>query len=371
MGYNEFILMVNGGCIALLLFTAITLLFSTRFRGANGYAAVIAVVPCIPIYLYNMSRMLGWHEFTYIMFPLGYSVNTTLMPIMWLFALYLYKPSFKLKPIYFLHFIPSIICLIVALFVSREFMMETISLEASGVDNWIGDTNAVIISTQIVVYFIAIFIYIRKQKRYFKENCSDAEYLQKEWFERYMIVFATIISLVMITYVIYPRCDAWLTPILNTIGIIYLAYSSMAHPELFHVKYPDKKYKEEPLSTSKESEEEMRLISYKVTEYLGSTKAYLHSDLSLAELAKECGLSQKALSRSINSHLGQNFFELVNKMRVEMAKEMLLLPENSGYTIESIALECGFRSRSTFFLAFKRIEGKTPSQWLSSQKSNK
>ena len=109
MGYNEFILMVNGGCIALLLFTAITLLFSTRFRGANGYAAVIAVVPCIPIYLYNMSRMLGWHEFTYIMFPLGYSVNTTLMPIMWLFALYLYKPSFKLKPIYFLHFIPSII----------------------------------------------------------------------------------------------------------------------------------------------------------------------------------------------------------------------------------------------------------------------
>ena len=75
-------------------------------------------------------------------------------------------------------------------------------------------------------------------------------------------------------------------------------------------------------------------------------------------------LSQRTLSRSINGYLHLNFFEFINGMRVEEAKRRLLELDASGYTIDSIFAECGFRSRSTFFLVFKKTEGKTPAVWL-------
>ena len=64
MGYTEFILTINSSCITILIILAIILLVATRFRGENGYAAAIIVLPNVPVYIYNMSRMLGWHEIT-------------------------------------------------------------------------------------------------------------------------------------------------------------------------------------------------------------------------------------------------------------------------------------------------------------------
>ena len=51
-----------------------------------------------------MSRMLGWHEFTVFMFPIGFSVNTMLMPLLWLFALKNFKVGFRFRYIQLLHF---------------------------------------------------------------------------------------------------------------------------------------------------------------------------------------------------------------------------------------------------------------------------
>ena len=73
MGYTEFILTINSSCITILIILAIILLVATRFRGENGYAAAIIVLPNVPVYIYNMSRMLGWHEITLFMFPISYS----------------------------------------------------------------------------------------------------------------------------------------------------------------------------------------------------------------------------------------------------------------------------------------------------------
>jgi len=112
------------------------------------------------------------------------------------------------------------------------------------------------------------------------------------------------------------------------------------------------------------SQEQLREICEQAKHYLSSTQAYLRPDLSLAVLAKETGIPQRNLSRAINTHLQRNFFEFINEMRVEEAKRRLLQLETSGYNIDSIFAECGFRSRSTFFLVFKRVEGKTPAAWL-------
>jgi AraC-like DNA-binding protein len=254
--------------------------------------------------------------------------------------------------------------------------MDSIIYETTGDDTWVGDFNAIVLMLQVVIYFSVIFYYLSKKKHYIKENSSDAEYLQKEWIVTLMILFSVLFVIVLVSYILWPRTDAWLIQILNVIAMSYLVYNSIAHPALSDLEkvLDSKKSLEEEISSNKvtlcceEDEVQMKDICEQVKAYLINSNAYLRCDLSLAILSKETGISQKLLSRAINGYLNRNFFELINEMRVKEVKRRLLLPENSDYTIDSIYEECGFRSRSTFFLAFKKIEGKSPAQWLNTMK---
>lgn len=364
MGYHEFILVINFSCIIILLLLAALLLVATRFRGENGYAAAIIVLPNIPVYIYTMSRMLGWYEVSLFFFPIGYSANTMLMPLLWLFTKRNFDPAFCFKPVQFLHFMPAVLLAIIALAIPVRERMSSILYETAGGDNWVGDSNTIIILIQMVVYFLAIFIYIDKRKRYIKENSSDAEYLQKEWIPRLMLLFAVLFAIVMICYVFWPRTDAWLIQILNVVAMAYLVHNSVAHPAIPNIEEVSGIQDRDNAAVSVLDEMQMKEVSLRVKDYLETTGAFLRTDLSLALLSKETGIPQKQLSRSINGYLRCNYFELINKMRVEEVKRRLLLPENSGYTVDSIYEDCGFRSRSTFFLAFKKVEGKSPAQWL-------
>ena len=367
MSYHEFILAINFSCIIILLLLAALLLAATRFRGENGYAAAIIVLPNVSVYIYTMSRMLGWYETSLFFFPIAYSVNTMLMPLLWLFTKRNFDPAFRFKPAQLLHFMPAVLLAIIALAIPASERMDNILYETTGADDWIGDFNTVIILIQMIAYFIAIFIYIDRKKRYIKENSSDAEYLQKEWIPTLMALFAVLFAIVMICYVLWPRTDAWLIQILNVVAMAYLVYNSIAHPAVPYMQgiseIPDKEN-----AASVPDDTQMKEISLRVKDYLETTGAFLRTDLSLALLSKETGIPQKQLSRSINGYLKRNFFELVNEMRVEEVKRRLLLPENAGYTVDSVYEDCGFRSRSTFFLAFKKGTGQSPAQWLDAKK---
>lgn len=372
MGYHEFILVVNFSSIIILLLLAALLLIATRFRGENGYAATIIVLPNVPVYIYNMSRMLGWHDITLFFFPISYSANTLLMPFLWLFTCRNFDLDHRFKPIRLLHFLPAIVSAVIAFSIPMGERLESILHETTGDDTWIGNLNAAIIFLQMIGYFTAIFIYLYRKRQYIKENYSDAEYMQKEWIIKLMVLFAVLFAVVMTCYVIWPRTDAWLIQILNVIAMSFLVYNSIAHPTVPYIQGTSRSLiKGEAVTLHLPDEEQMIEICSRVKEYLEATSAFLRKDLTLSMLSREIGISQKLLSRSINGYLKRNFFELINEMRVEEAKRKLLLPENAGYTIDSIYEECGFRTRSTFFLAFKKVEGKPPSQWLNSVKKHK
>lgn len=371
MSYHEFILVVNFSSIIILVLLAMLLLIATRFRGESGYAAAIIVLPNIPVYIYNMSRMLGWHDITLFFFPISYSVNTLLMPLLWLFTRRNFDLDPRFKPVQLLHFLPAIVCAVIVLSIPMRKRMESILHEVTGDDTWIGDFNAAVITSQMIGYFVAIFIYLYRKKQYIKDNWSDAEYMQKEWIPKLMILFAALFVTVMTCYAIWPRTDAWLIQILNVMAMSFLVYNFIAHPTIPYIQGTSRMLvKDETVGfQSIPDEEQMRDICSQVKEYLETTNAFLRKDLSLSILSRETGIYQKLLSRSINEYLKQNFFELINEMRVEEAKRRLLLPENAGHTVDSLYEECGFRTRSTFFLAFKKVEGLSPAQWLNSVKT--
>ena len=370
MGYNEFILTVNTSSIIILIVMAIILLTATRFRGENGYAAAIIVLPNVPVYLYNMSRMLGWHDFTLFMFPICYSVNTLLMPLLWLFAKKNFDTSFRLKPLHLLHLLPGLACLILSLTISPEERMNSILLEMEGTDTWIGDINTSVIFIQMVAYFTVIFRFLHKKKKVIRETASDAEWVQKEWIPIFEYLFAALFIIVMVCYAIWPRTDAWLIQILNVIAMFYLVYNTIAHPVMpmkqitKDVHEPIEAFDTETSSAPAMSLEQMKDVCDRASRHMKESKAYLRPDISLALFAKEINIPQRTLSRAINGYLECNFFEFVNRLRIEEAKSRLLQLKASDYNIDSIFADCGFRSRSTFYMVFKKMTGMTPATWL-------
>lgn len=67
------------------------------------------------------------------------------------------------------------------------------------------------------------------------------------------------------------------------------------------------------------------------------------------------------VTRVCKLYFNMTFTELINKHRVEYAKE--LLSAEGSVRMESVALESGFSSASFFARVFKNYEGVTPSQW--------
>ena len=370
MGYDNFILTVNSSSIIILMVMAAILLTATRFRGENGYAAAIIVLPNVPVYLYNMSRMLGWHDLTLFMFPVSSSVNTLLMPLLWLFAKKNFDTSFRLKPIDLLHLLPGLVCLALTLSMSREEVMSTILYEMTGDDTWIGNVNTIIIFVQMVAYFTVIFRFLHRKKKAIRDTASDAEWVQKEWIPVFEYLFAALFVIVMVCYAIWPRTDAWLIQILNVIAMFYLVYNTIAHPVMpikqvaENIPEPMETHEPETSAAPSMDDLQMKEVCERASRYMQESKAYLRPDISLAIFAKEVNIPQRTLSRAINGYLGCNFFEFVNRMRIEEAKHRLHQLKTSDFNIDSIYADCGFRSRSTFFMVFKKMTGMSPAAWL-------
>jgi AraC-like DNA-binding protein len=95
-------------------------------------------------------------------------------------------------------------------------------------------------------------------------------------------------------------------------------------------------------------------------------KPYRKSFLTLQELADETAISAHNLSEVINTQAGKNFYDFVNRYRVEEVMRRLPDPRYAHLTILAIAADTGFNSKSTFNAFFKKVTGLTPSQYRTS-----
>jgi len=95
-------------------------------------------------------------------------------------------------------------------------------------------------------------------------------------------------------------------------------------------------------------------------------KLYLDCDLTLRDLAEQAGMSYHQASQVINGQMNQRFFSFVNNYRVQLAKELLTNPDTNKMAIVDLAMEAGFKSKSSFYDAFKKATGVTPTQFKKS-----
>lgn len=97
-------------------------------------------------------------------------------------------------------------------------------------------------------------------------------------------------------------------------------------------------------------------------------KYFLRQDLTLHELASLLETNTLYISRIINARTGQNFNSFVNQYRIDEACKLLLADTQQLMSIEGIALTCGFKSKSAFNAAFRKLKGTTPTAFIEEQK---
>tara|TARA_R110002073_G_scaffold14554_1_gene59277 strand:- start:45593 stop:46645 length:1053 start_codon:yes stop_codon:yes gene_type:complete len=195
-------------------------------------------------------------------------------------------------------------------------------------------------------------------KQLYKKLFSRAEKLTTKEIWLLNIVTGNIIIWAAYSTTYYT---SYLVGALSFSFILYLSISLWIYRKrnskvFFDVKqkYADKKIE---LVTEKEIKEKLRHL-------FEAEELHKNPDLKLPQVAKLIEIKQHLLSQYLNDVLGKNFTAFVNEYRVLSAAEMI--KTNNFLTIEAIGNECGFKSNSSFYTAFKKVKGITPAQYKKS-----
>ncbi len=104
-------------------------------------------------------------------------------------------------------------------------------------------------------------------------------------------------------------------------------------------------------------------LKEKLQKLMKDKKPFLECELTISELAKELDTSIHKLSQLINESYNINFCDYINFYRVEEFKNQIINPKNKNFKIVSVAYDCGFNSKSTFYSIFKKHSDITPTEY--------
>jgi len=148
--------------------------------------------------------------------------------------------------------------------------------------------------------------------------------------------------------------------------ILSLGYFGVRHQGIFterlqviHEKQGEK-YQKSTLSESK-----AKAINSLLLKVMQEEKPYLNPKLTLSELAKMVNATPNNLSQVINQFQEVNFFDFINRYRIEEFKKLAI--EKPHFNILALAYEAGFNSKSSFNNLFKKFTNQTPSQYIKEQ----
>ncbi len=219
-----------------------------------------------------------------------------------------------------------------------------------------------------LVYFLLTISLINRSQRKSGNIYSEFSDVDFSWLRSLTIAaipFPVLKGLVTFSFYFPGTIPHQLSSTFLDLGLFVLifvvAYTALSKPELFRKNRGDKsvKYAESVIDAL-----ESKKLFEQLKELMGTEVPFLKPDLSVNELANQISIKPKVLSQVINENGDTNFFMFINHYRVEHFKKEVLKEENKHFTLIAIAEKCGFSSKATFNSVFKKIEGKTPSQFL-------
>lgn len=363
-----------GGLMGVLLFvvTASTSKMSNaRKYSLASFLMVWSIVVLVGALIYSGKIISFIH-----IFRLDSPIHYLMGPTVYLFTLSTLNPEFKYKRIYLLHLLPFLINLIEFL----PFYLNTAEFKLKYYENLMAQGTVImpihyLLKTfSLLAYFVAqLFLFKKYQFKKLQDNKSNR--YQITWFilyfgSQFILTTAGIVdhlsglhlfgdpyrfSILMVTFFVY--CIL--------IGLLFF-------PNLLYGNATAEKEVKEKYSHSKLSAEAKIDILKNLNLYMtGEDKPFLNEKIAMAEVAKILKVSTQQISQVINEKTNLNFNDYVNAYRIEEAKSMLLSNTFSKLTIDAIAQKSGFRSKSVFYVAFKKHNGNTPKEFIASASTDK
>jgi len=236
------------------------------------------------------------------------------------------------------------------------------------------------------VFYILTIIVLRKHQKKIKNHFSFSKSVDLKWLYYLSSGFAVFILFILspplILYLFnweYPFGDYHISLgvlFIYIFGIGFYGYrqrgifenyktDNTQNSKLEPIKHKLRIEAENHLPYQKSglNNEDAQIILDKLKHLMLTEQLYLDSELHLATLASEAGVSTHKLSQVINEYLNKNFFDFVNEYRLEKVKAMLIDPAYKNLKIISLAYDSGFSSKSTFYNLFKKSEGITPAEY--------
>ena len=363
MNFNIYNSIILAGVIQGIIF-GLVWLFSKKYRARSTHYLVALIL------VYSLSNLqfylLDIGVFEYSKFYDIYYIPFALLmpPLMLFYGLTLMNEDRKRRTDGLL-FLPFGIVILLAIFYKYQLLVEG---KPSGYNKLLDSIPSWAEYLAIVFSFIVVsYLFLKVHGRIVKTKFSIKEVAPRfQWFRTFMIFqFFTII---VWTYseIKFASSDEnyYYYPLWILVAIIIYW---MGHVGIYKygINEERKKIRRKVLHRYSISE-----VSSQKNEHIDALEKFVHQkaqfldpNISLESVASELELSTGHLSKIINTELGVSFKEYVNNLRVEEAKNYLLDPDFSKYTLVAIGLEAGFNSKSAFNASFKKITGLTPSQF--------
>ena len=304
---------------------------------------------------FSQDQFLAYRFF--IPFSFGYT------PALFLFIYEVYHNSFLSKRIQFAHFIPlvfSTLFYIIGIFYYSRFGIHPLM-------NFYVVNGYYLLGLQIILY-AALSIRLSLQG------------LRKDSEATYIFRYSLVISILFMVLGIMILIDRISPSLIGYQLAVLIAYPSLCviFILILHMQFSKRLVQivedvgqsslEEELKSKYRSsglnEEDKNQILASIEHHFTSQKPYLNTSYKLEHLAKQLDIPKHHISQVLNELTGKNFFQFVNAWRVEEVCKKLNESREDHLNLTDIAYICGFNSKSSFNHNFKKITGKTPTEYL-------
>jgi AraC-like DNA-binding protein len=228
------------------------------------------------------------------------------------------------------------------------------------------------VKVQTVIYWTLSWLRLRQHEKNVKLFASATSPVDLWWLRYLLIGLAMMIFLWLNEVLFNIGVIITITPFCYLAAVYFIAYFSLRQGEIFafdqqsvvEIKDILQEEKEKPgLRQSRLSDVEFEAAKQKLEQLMTVDKLFLDTTLGLPELAAKMNASSHQVSYLINEGYGENFFQFINRYRVEEAKRLLTSEKYRHLNMLGIAFESGFNSKTTFNTTFKRLTGFSPSEY--------
>ena len=286
--------------------------------------------------------------------------------------------DFSLKKFDLLHLLPLLIYVfvMVATFYSHSYDQRLLMISSESFVYGASYVSMEFFSKWVrVFYAVACFILISRYKNLLRDNVSNMITVHITWLRALVLGFLVVMTAetILVGSKVVNLFEHFSTNfVFFTLGLTgnYLSFilvNLLVFTAIRHFWIFEKVTGEEPAEKPIDEQFVNPEMAAEVDASIRKNKTYMDPEITLDTLAESLVITPRDLSMLINRHFGVNFYEFINRYRIEEAKHMLVSEKFKKTTITDIYLAVGFNSKSVFYTFFKKFEGVTPSKFRQSE----